>query len=161
MADTPNRKSDALWAEQSELAPNLLDKFDEHPIDTAWVKECDTGMVITFESLVKNLVLGMISDELEGEDPDPWFQTEGDIHSYAQSIARSSTYMFNACRINDVDSLMVLLIRATELGYKSGVRDSHEGRLSREARANIAERRNRMDAERDALHAFHEELLEY
>lgn len=161
MADTPNRKSNALWAEQSELAPNLLDKFDEHLIDTAWVRDCDTGAVITFESLVKYLVLGMISDELEGEDPDPWFQTEGDIHSYSQSIARSSTYMFNACRINDVDSLMVLLIRATELGYKAGVRDSHEGRLSREARANIAERRDRMDAERDALHAFHEELLEY
>lgn len=161
MADTPNHKSNALWAEQSELAPNLLDKFDEHPIDTAWVKECDTGTVITFESLVKYLVLGMISDELEGEDPDPWFQTEGDILSYTQSIARSSTYMFNACRINDVDSLMVLLIRATELGYKAGVRDSHEGRLSSEARASIAVRRDRLDAERDAQYAFHEELLGY
>lgn len=161
MADTPNRKSDALREEQSGLAPELLDKFGEHPIDTAWVKECDMAMVMTFESLVKRLTLEMMCDKLEGENPNPWFVTKEDALSYAQSIARSSAYMFNACRINDVNSLIILLIRATDLGYEAGVRDAHEGYLSREATANIAERRDKLDAKRDALYAFHEELLEY
>ena len=87
-------------------------------------------------------------------------ENEEDLKSYAYGVGRVSSSALREIRRTGTQNFMVLLMAVARAGYEVGVRDSFEGRLSRECKAKIAAKRNEFDRRNDELSDFHDQLRE-